>query len=441
MNFHSFSFRIFPVVFATCLIGLASHSIAQSLGSAGAFMRMGIGARAGSMGDAYVAAASGPEAIYWNPAALAISPAWQVALTQRRYSFDRNFTFAGTTMPLGANHALGLGWTGFRTGGIEARQTNTTNPDDYFSDDENAFALMWGYHVNSWLYAGSGVKLVHQNLFNESAFGYSASLGFLIKPTPMLSFGGHWQDFISKYRWSSGRQEKFPKTFMLGMGLQFSPQYLVTVDYHYSSSQNVAQQNNGAFRVGSELRLVRVLPLRLGYSQNAFNTGLGFEIPVATSLVRLDYNFAVQDGLNKDGHALSLTVEFGRVKRSAQREGDSDFASRSGDNEMSSFSMLSSTNTDSLPLEASDAIKPTLPSTKKDENFGKQYVTATAKKVVVRSGPGASFKGLGMLRTGGRYEVARQQGEWYQIKFAGNKSGWVNREQIKRVVAKKLRVN
>ncbi len=439
MNVLSFSFRAFLFPFFILPFVIQPQSFAQSLGSAGAFMRMGIGARPGSLGDAYVAAASGPEAIYWNPAALAISPSWQVAVTQRRYSFARNFTFAGTTIPLGSRQALGVGWTGFRAGDIEARQSNTTDPDTYFSDDENAFTLTWGYHLNSWLYVGSGAKLVHQNLFNESAFGYSGSLGFLIKPTPILSFGGHWQDFISSYRWSSGRQERFPRTFMLGMALQFSQQSLVTVDYHYSSSQNVAQETNGPFRVGAEFRPMLVLPLRIGYSQNAFNAGLGFEIPVATSLVKLDYNFAVQDGLNKDGHVLSLGLEFGKTKHSAKKIGDSDFANRFGDNEMPSSSVLKTAEPDSIPFATSETLKPAPPEKYKNESTGKEYVTTTASKVIVRSGPGTSSKGLRVLRNGGRYEVMRKKGEWYQIKFAGNKSGWVNAENVKRVVAAKAR--
>ncbi len=398
-------------------------------------MRMGIGARAGSLGDAYVAAANGPDAVYWNPAALAISPSWQVAVTQRRYSFDRNFTFAGTMIPLGAKHALGFGWIGFRAGNIEARQGNTTDPDAYFSDDENALALAWGYHVNSWLYAGAGAKFVHQSLFNESATGYSASIGFLLKPTPILSFGAHWQDFLSTYRWSTARQERLPNTLMLGMALQFLGHSLMTVDYHYSSSQNIAQQNNGAFRLGAEFRPMASLPLRLGYSQNAFNVGVGFEIPVAGALMKVDYNFAAQGGINKEGHALSLGFQFGRAKRGWRNERDSDFALEEeqsiAPNPVASFAPA---KPDSSSLGTYSNV---VADSEQKQRARKVYITAASPKLIVYSEPKTSSKGLGVMRIDSRYEVVRKKGEWYQIKLAGKKFGWVKEESVKRAVATK----
>lgn len=439
MNALSFALRIILFSFCFSLLAPQTRSFAQSLGRAGAFTRIGIGARAGSLGDAYVAAAQGPEAIYWNPAALANSPSWQVAVTQRRYSFGRNFTFAGATMPLGSRQALGLGWTGFRTGGIEARQTNSAAPDAYFSDDENAFALTWGYQMNSWLFLGAGMKFVHQNLFSESAFGYSGALGFLIKPMPRLALGGHWRDFVSSYAWSSGRQERFPRTFMLGMALEFTSQSLVTVDYHYSAS-NAAPQSDGAFRLGGEFRPAPALPLRLGYSQNAFNAGLGFEIPVANSLVKLDYNFSAQDGLNKDGHVLSFAVAFNRMRKSPSRKDDSDFIARferSAQREAMLAKEVSGKNPPAAEKTQGASPQPDSDLASQSEPVAKTYITVEAEKIIARTGPGASFKALGRLRQGAKYEVLSKRAEWFEIRIAGNKSGWVHAEKVKPVIASK----
>ncbi len=413
--------RILLLAFMILLVVAPTTSSAQSLGSAGAFMRMGIGARAGSLGDAYVAAASGPEAIYWNPAGLAVAPSWQVALTQRRYSFDRNFTFAGAALPLGSHQVLGLSWTGFRVGNIEARQGNTTNPDALFSDNENALALMWGVRVNPWLALGAGAKFVSQNIFTESATGYSGSIGLLLKPTPILSLGAQWQDFLSTYRWSSGRQERFPHTLMLGMALQLTPRSVVTLDYHHASAQNGTGQNAGAFRFGSEFRALAALPLRVGYSQQAFNLGLGFEIPVAGALMKIDYNFAVQDGLNQEGHALSLGFEFGHGQRGGRKESERDFAREDK-------------QTPIFVLNKADAVSAitSKPSHRPFENTGMVFITASISKSVVYAAPQISAKRLGLLRMDTRYEVAHQKNGWYQIKLAGKKMGWVEEEYVER---------
>lgn len=420
------TFRTLLFTLTAFLLFHQTKSLAQS---AGAFMRMGIGARAGSMGDAHVAAASGPEAIYWNPAGLALSPSWQAALTQRRYSFERNFTFAGAMMPLGAHHALGLSWTGFRAGNLEARQGNTATPDAYFSDDENALALAWGYQVNSWLVAGVGAKFVHQNLFNESATGYSGALGLLFMPAPRLSFGVQWQDFLSSYRWSSGRKEKFPSTLMLGMALAITTRSLVTLDYHYASSQNLARPSAGAFRLGSEFRALNSLPVRIGYSQNAFTTGVGFEIPVAGALMKVDYNFAAQDGLNQDGHALSLGFEFGKAQRGAKKKRDSDFVFDEKPRAVSQArSFFNLTKNDSASSNSPN---------RESDNAIKLYIAASLAKSMVYFEPKTSSRSLGLLRPEARYEVVQQKGEWYQIKLTGKKLGWVKEKEVKRVVAMK----
>lgn len=389
-------------------------------------MRLGIGARAGSLGDAYVAAANGPEAIYWNPAGLAIAPAWQVALTQRRYSFDRNFTFAAATLPLSARQALGFGWTGFRVGNIEARQGNTTNPDALFSDSENALALTWGFQINTWLAVGAGGKFVHQNLFNESATGYSGSLGLLAKASSMLSFGAQWQDFISNYRWNSGRAERFPHTLMLGMALQITPRSLVTLDYHRTAAKNGAVQNDNAFRFGSEYRAFASLPLRLGYSQNALNLGAGFEMPIAGALMKLDYNFSAEDGFNQDGHALSVGFEFGRFKHEGTKDSDADFARV---DKQSALFILTKADTVS-------AIKPQA-AQRPFENNAMVFITASISKSIVYAAPKLSAKRIGLLRVDTRYEVAGHKNGWYQIKLAGKKMGWVKKEHVAQVLASK----
>lgn len=423
-------FRLFLrsnlTLFLLLLLLLPATNIAQSLGNAGAFMRLGIGARAGSMGDAYVAAASGPEAIYWNPAVLSLAPTWQVAFTQRRYSFDRNFTFAGATLPLGSAQALGLGWTGFRVSNIEARQGNTASPDALFANNENALALMWGYRLNDWLALGAGGKFVQQNLFNESATGYSATLGLLARLSPMLAFGAQWQDFVSNYRWSGGREERFPHTLMLGMAMQITPRSLITLDYHRVTAQASAAQNQNLFRFGTEFRAFTAMPLRMGYTQNELAFGLGFEAPLAGTLMKLDYNFSAQDGLNQEGHALSLGFEFGRSKQVDRKDSDSDFARV---NKESALFILTKADTVSA-INAKAVNRPF-------ENSDMVFITASISKSIVYAAPKISAKRIGLLRVDTRYEVARQKNGWYQIKLAGKKMGWVKKEHVAQIMASK----
>jgi hypothetical protein len=433
-------------------LGLEPLYAQEGLGSTGAFMRLGVGARAGSLGDAYVGAATGPEAIHWNPAAMAIDPSLQFALTQRRYSFDRNFNFAGLTLPVSGHGAVGLGWTGFRTGGLEARTGNTQTPDNLFSDDENALALTYGQRLAFWLYAGVSAKFISQKLFNRSATGYAVGTSFLFKPLGNLSFGLALQDLFSNFEWDTSLSERLPSTLMLGMAWQFIPQATLTLDYHHAGPSNLFNKDwwgrKGGLRAGTELRTLHSLPLRLGFGQNSFNAGAGFEIPVSTTLLALDYQYGVQDGLSNNGHAFSVRLDFGGRRRSSN-DGDSDFASQ----KESVASATPVSEESQIPSGNSQASLPSQPARRQTSNriqvaqkrsnktrdpftsrtlASGTWLTVSSARLRVYSGPGANYKTLGTVYRGGRYEVLRQSGKWFQVRWNGNQLGWFKVDSVTR---------
>ncbi|MGM0607680.1 MAG: hypothetical protein ACQESP_04580 [Candidatus Muiribacteriota bacterium] len=79
------------------ILGLLSACIfafgGDGSGQAGAYLRMGIGARALGMGGAFVAVSDDAYAAYWNPAGLAKLEATQSSFMHARLKMDRNFDF------------------------------------------------------------------------------------------------------------------------------------------------------------------------------------------------------------------------------------------------------------------------------------------------------------------------------------------------------------
>lgn len=407
LNFDRLGFAcFFSLIIFAC--GFSAAPAQEGLGSAGAFMRLGIGARAGSLGDAYVAAAAGPEAIYWNAAAVTLEPALQFAFTQRRYPFDRNFSFAGLTLPLSRRSAAGLSWTGFRTGGLEARTGNTQTPDELFSNDEHALSAAFGYRLAAGLYAGFTAKFISQKLLDRAATGYTAGTSFLFKPLSQVAFGLALQDLFSTFSWQAGSSQRLPSTLMLGLAWQFTPQMLMTCDYHHAGPGNLFKKEwwrrTGRVRAGTELRTLRSLPLRLGYSRNSFNAGAGFEIPLSSSVLALDYHYGVQEGLNSTGHAFSLRIDFGSRRRRAENVGEADFALQN--------------KTATMPVSRNVAAG--------------TWLTISSAKIVVRSGPGTNYKSLGLVYRNSRHEVLRQFDNWFQIRWNGNQAGWVQVNSVSR---------
>jgi len=60
---------------------------------AGAFLRMGLGARANAMGGAFTGIAEGPAAAYYNPAGIPFMETRELILSYRFLSLDRNFNY------------------------------------------------------------------------------------------------------------------------------------------------------------------------------------------------------------------------------------------------------------------------------------------------------------------------------------------------------------
>lgn len=281
----------------------------EASGSAAAFLRMGVGARPASLGDAYVAVASGPEALYWNPAGLVQNRRWQFVASQRRFAPQRNFSFVAMTFPVGTSSATGIAWIGFAAEGIEARTGNTPQPESYFSDREDALLVSASRQLTDWLAAGLTLKGVSQRLFNLSASGYSASFGVQWFLHDRLTLGASLQDFYSSYRWNNRRREQFPQTNMLGVAWHLAPHSLISVDYHETAHEHAR------LRAGLEITRIASLPLRFGYSHNSFAAGAGLVMPLAAHLLRLDYHFAAHDGINGQAQAFSIAIDFGAAER------------------------------------------------------------------------------------------------------------------------------
>lgn len=385
---------IIPPVFA--LTGPTSS------GQSGAFLRLGAGARAGSLGDAYVAIAGGPSAIYWNPAGIGRQPFWQFEASQRRFAMDRVFSFAGLTFPISSRTSLGLGWLGFNTDGIEARSGNTSEPDGYFSDSENAFLFSASYRLLDWLAIGATTKAVKHNLFNESATGYSAGVGANLYLHERLTLAASFQDFYSTFKWKDGRWEPFPPTKMVGLSWLLGSHSLLTLDYH--ETENEPKR----VRAGVELTNIASMPLRVGYGRNSFAAGAGLETSLGNHLLRFDYNFSSNDGINGHAHAFSIAMDFNQGERT----------NSSGDGFLSSTSSKTQSESSTINEWKSKA-----------HIFDKTIRINTAR-LNVRSGPGAQYKVIDKIDQGSTMQVTRRWEDWLEIMLGKKKRGWVNKEFV-----------
>ncbi|MCK9224825.1 MAG: UPF0164 family protein [Candidatus Muirbacterium halophilum] len=88
---------------ALCVFSFASDGGA---GQAGAYLKMGVGARALGMGGAFVAVSDDATASYWNPAGLAKLKKDQASFMHAKLKLDRNFDFINYVKKQGENQAI-----------------------------------------------------------------------------------------------------------------------------------------------------------------------------------------------------------------------------------------------------------------------------------------------------------------------------------------------
>src|SRR5689334_8512028 len=92
---------------AAVLVGVGQIAWAASAGTTGAeILKIGVGARAIGMGEAYTAQADDVSSLYWNPAGLALMQERQASFMYDKMYQDLSFQNANIGIPL-ENGAIG----------------------------------------------------------------------------------------------------------------------------------------------------------------------------------------------------------------------------------------------------------------------------------------------------------------------------------------------
>jgi len=293
---------------------------------AGAFLEMGVGARALGLGSAYGAATSDGTAFYWNPAGLAIlrRPEFNFMYTSQFGNFAHSladYNYAGLALPLVGEATLAANWVRLSVDDIpvyselagdnlgQRLRNPSLRPDGkplgYFSDWEDAFffsfAKMNRFDLSlGWLYVtfpveipfGVNFKLIRQRMFGFKGSGLGVDAGamlrlglndfFDIEHLGHLSVGLAVQDLAqTTISWSTKHKDRIARNVRFGVayrqGLGFLRSAAVLAYGHES-------RYDGSSHYGLEW-VVRNFSLRLGSCDGRLTAGAGF----AFWRLRLDY--------------------------------------------------------------------------------------------------------------------------------------------------------
>ncbi len=176
---HIFLFAVVLLFSSSSLRAQAFKSNVSKKGTTAApFLSIGQGARALSMGGAFVAVADDPSSLYWNPAGIADITGAALVVDHTQWLADIQYNYLAGAIHLGDIGTLGLSFTASNIG--EMRVTTTDNPEgngETFSVSDVAFSVGYAIKLTDRFAIGFNPKFIYQKIWKMSASAMAIDIG------------------------------------------------------------------------------------------------------------------------------------------------------------------------------------------------------------------------------------------------------------------------
>ncbi|MCS7201757.1 MAG: hypothetical protein NZ841_03165 [Dictyoglomus sp.] len=256
-----------------------------------------LNARAGALGEAYVALSDDWGSLYYNPAGLSLVNKRIVGFTHLTLPESwTNVEFIGGVLPIG-NITLGIG----------ASLKNISNTGELlFPFSENSFQVSLGAKVIPNLSLGITGNLYMSTLDTESAQGFGLDLGAIYEVNPNLRLGLALYNPLSFLQWSTGTVENIERRdIVLGSFLSLNLGIPLKILFDFSLLEKPNFLNR--IHLGIETNPLSMLAIRAGYNGAKEGITLGFGL--SFSSFYLDYALLYTKALSNQ-HIISLSGSF-----------------------------------------------------------------------------------------------------------------------------------
>ncbi len=290
------------------------------------FLKIGVGARAEGMGEAFVSVANDPSAIYWNPAGIASLQRSSLEASNATFPGDVRFSHLSLVLP---QQSLG-GSLGFQLGGISEDMAETDELHPFgtgrtFTFTDFVAGVTYARRFTDKLLLGVGVKYAresygsqvdapatHAVLFDLGSIYY---LGFrsLRVGMSLTNFGGNVGPsgtFTSPNTGRSRSYDNFTPPTMFRYGVGFEP--VERDNFRWTTAVEASQSSDNSleYRAGTEFLIQNHLALRSGYNIRndafGFAGGAGFRGNLGSLSGQVDYSYTDAGPL---GHVSRVSVQ------------------------------------------------------------------------------------------------------------------------------------
>jgi long-subunit fatty acid transport protein len=318
----------------------------SKVGTAGAqFLKIGAGARAVGMGEAFTAVVDDATAMYWNPAGLAQAKKQEITFTHNQWLGDIKHEFIAYCLPMGVNGTLGMNLTVLNVGEMPVTTVEGSGDSngEFFTCVDWAFAIGYGRNLTDKVAFGATAKVIQQRIWDMKASAFAMDLGVSAKTgykslriaAALLNFGTDVQysggQLVGEYDWNhygSGPQQTqsfsyttssspLPLSYKLGAVYDFidNPTHKLTTAFDYVHPNDGSEKQNLGMEYGFNKMLFARAGLRVDIDarddDNAYSPTFGLGVNYGFGMLRTKIDYAYADyGPLSTVHRIALALAF-----------------------------------------------------------------------------------------------------------------------------------
>ena len=287
-------------------------------GYAGSFLRMGLGARAISMGNTGVAHPTNAYSTFYNPASFGLIEDHLVGLSYSFLSLDRRFEFVSFSMKVPPEAGFSIGWIESGVGDLKSYNSIGEITGD-INQTTNAVYFSFGRKFGDKLSIGVSLKILFEFIndgtdeFDYSSNGVGFDIGILYKINDDLILGGQVKDINSKFKANTDKIferggttiDKFPVSSIIG-AFYHTPLQWLRAAYDFEWSNKGLKKHH----LGLEAVHGKNLALRIGLNGDNIVFGGGLDFMIFKTVSYLDYAFVPSIIDEGSSHVFSWQILF-----------------------------------------------------------------------------------------------------------------------------------
>lgn len=301
------------VIMMMTLPGVVPEGAAQTnAGSAGSFLRLGLGARAIGKANTAPTGARDAYGFYYNAAALPMVSGRHFGTAYGFLPLDRVYHYVGFATALPPTAGIGVGWMATGVDDIQGRDFNGEKTRTY-AVRQNTFLVGFGNRFSEQIQVGALFKIIRNDLDELSATAVAVDVGVIITPFEWVSLGLMAGNFNGEFSWdtegvySQGTTtvNAIPVVGRAGATFRMIRDLEVMVEYERTAKGAVV------YRAAAEWHPMDMTAIRAGMADGEPRFGAGLEYGFLAGLdTALDYALAFGRAGEGPSHYFSWSFRF-----------------------------------------------------------------------------------------------------------------------------------